>query len=59
MIDDKIYLETTIELNGPAGSDDLNMEEDVTLCQHDFHEDELSEDEPVRMLSKADDEGRP
>ena len=59
MIDDKIYLETMIELDGPIGGNNLNTEEDVTPCQRDFHEDEWSKNEPVGMLSKANDEGGP
>ena len=61
MIDGKIYLETVIELDGPASGDDLNTEEDVTPRQRDFRADELSEDEnePVEMPSEADDMGEP
>ena len=61
MIDGKIYLETVIELDGPASGDNLNMEEDVTPCQCDFRADELSEDEnePVEMPSEADNMGEP
>ena len=61
MIDGKIYLGTVIELDGPASSNDLNTEEDVTSHQCDFCMDEVSKDEnePIEMPSKADDMGEP
>ena len=58
-VDDNIYLETMIKIDGPvsSGKDDLNIDEGGTPYQLDFHSDEISEesgDEPIGVLSEAD-----
>lgn len=58
-VDDNIYLETMIKIDGPvsSGKDDPNVDEGGTPYQLDFHADEISEasgDEPVGVPSEAD-----
>jgi hypothetical protein len=69
MVDDKIYLETMMQLDGSnlivrhtggavsvsSGNGDFDME-DATPCQCDFRADEVSEDEPAVAPSEAADE---
>lgn len=74
MVDDKIYLETMIKLDGhnlivhhsdgtvTAPSGNGGADTDVTPYQHDFRADDLSgasADEPVEAMSEADDEPAP
>ena len=64
MIDDNIFLETSIQLDCPVSlrNDDLSVDEDATPRQRDFRADELSdapEDEPVEVSSEVDDEPWP
>src|SRR5260221_4113606 len=70
MVDDNIYLETMIGLDGSnlivqhsddavsvsSSNDIFDVDKDATPCQWDFCADEISEDEPVGVPSKAVDE---
>ncbi len=73
MVDDNIYLETMIELDGSnlivrhsddavsvsSSNDIFDVDEDATPCQRDFCADKISEDEPVGVPSEAVDEPWP